>query len=95
MVIEGGHQYKDLSYLNRDLKSIVVVETDPNAVKKHRENAIIVDEFTGNTNDKVLQDLLPLLERKSIVNNERLGNALSKRCERGIAKNGDRPNLNL
>lgn len=54
MVLEGGQYYKDMSYLNRNLKRVVVIETDPKAVKKHLENTILISEFTGNSDDKAL-----------------------------------------
>ena len=33
-VIEKGEYIKDLSYLNRDLKKVVVIEKDSNVLKK-------------------------------------------------------------
>ena len=53
---------KDLRYLNRDLKKVIVIETNPDRVKYQKENAIFLKEFTGNKDDKALFELLPFLE---------------------------------
>ena len=33
-VIENGEYLKDLTYLNRDLKKVVVIDRDPSVLKK-------------------------------------------------------------
>jgi import inner membrane translocase subunit TIM50 len=33
-VFEKGEYFKDLSYLNRDLKKVIVVDKDPRYLKK-------------------------------------------------------------
>ncbi|KAJ9662865.1 mitochondrial inner membrane protein required for protein import [Neophaeococcomyces mojaviensis] len=61
-VYEDGGYVKDLSYLNRDLKKVVMVESDPHAARKQPENAIILPKWDGNPNDTTLIDLIPFLE---------------------------------
>lgn len=48
MVWSNGRYIKDLSYLNRDLKNIVVVDRDIRNVSKHPQNAIILKDFEGD-----------------------------------------------
>lgn len=47
-MIENGEYLKDLSYLNRDLKKVIVIEKDQNVIKKHLNNAIFLSEFKGD-----------------------------------------------
>lgn len=61
-VIENGEYIKDLTYLNRDLKKVIVLEKDPNVMKKHPDNAIFLSEFKGEADDKELFELMPFLE---------------------------------
>ena len=64
MVWSNGRYIKDLSYLNRDPKSIIVIERDARNVSKHPQNVIVLKEFEGDDNDQELTKLLPLLESK-------------------------------
>jgi TFIIF-interacting CTD phosphatase-like protein len=41
---------------------VVVIETNPERLKYQKENGIYLKEFTGNTDDKALFELLPFLE---------------------------------
>ncbi|KAI5289297.1 mitochondrial inner membrane protein required for protein import [Ascosphaera aggregata] len=59
---EKGEYIKDLSYLNRDLSKVIVIDTNPAHVKSHPENAIILPKWTGNPQDKDLVALIPFLE---------------------------------
>lgn len=59
---EDGGYVKDLSYLNRDLKKVVMIDTDEHAVKKQPENAIVLPKWDGNPNDTTLVDFIPFLE---------------------------------
>ena len=63
-LLKEGKYIKDLSYLNRQLKDIVYIDFSDDAVAFHKENAIILPKFEGNTDDRELIDLLPFLERK-------------------------------
>ncbi|KAF2002060.1 hypothetical protein P154DRAFT_521218 [Amniculicola lignicola CBS 123094] len=59
---EKGEYIKDLSYLNRDLSKVIVVDTDPSHVKLQPENAIILPKWKGEPGDKGLVALIPFLE---------------------------------
>lgn len=57
-----GTVVKDLSYLNRDLSKVIVLDTHPDHVSTHPENAIILPPWTGSAGDKGLVALIPFLE---------------------------------
>ncbi|KAI5995317.1 HAD-like domain-containing protein, partial [Pisolithus orientalis] len=57
-----GTVVKDLSYLNRDLSKVIILDTDPDHVSTHPENAIILPRWTGNPGDKGLVAMIPFLE---------------------------------
>ena len=57
-----GELVKDLSYLNRDLKNVVIIEKNPKMVRFQPDNAIILQEFHGAENDRALIELIPFLE---------------------------------
>jgi len=63
MVYEKGHYTKDLTYLNRELSRIVVIEKDPLTLERQSANGIFINPFSGDSNDKTLFELIPLLER--------------------------------
>ncbi|KAI4517662.1 HAD-like protein [Schizophyllum commune Loenen D] len=62
----SGHIVKDLSYLNRDLSKVVVLETEPDYVSLHPENAIILPKWDGSPKDRGLVGLIPFLESLAI-----------------------------
>ncbi len=57
-----GEYVKDLSYLNRDLSKVIILDTKSGHVAAQPENAIVLPKWTGNTNDKELVSLIPFLE---------------------------------
>ncbi|KAH7367805.1 phosphatase PSR1 [Plectosphaerella cucumerina] len=59
---KDGQIVKDLSYLNRDLSKVIIIDTKAEHVQNQPENAIILDKWTGNTQDKDLVGLIPFLE---------------------------------
>ena len=63
---------QDLSYLNRDQKKVLIVDTDPSHAKLQPENAIILPKWNGNLNDKDLVSLIPFLEYCAAMNFEDL-----------------------
>ncbi len=58
---------QDLSYLNRDLSKVILVDTNPEHVALNPENAIVVPAWDGRPGDKGLVDLIPFLECTSAV----------------------------
>ncbi|MCJ1251018.1 mitochondrial inner membrane protein required for protein import [Trapelia coarctata] len=59
---KDGEYIKDLSYLNRPLNRVIMIDTVPGHVKLQPENAIILPKWTGDPNDKDLVSLIPFLE---------------------------------
>jgi import inner membrane translocase subunit TIM50 len=60
--LEKGKYVKDLRSLNRNLKNVVVIDFDLENVKYTPLNAVIIPEFTGDTKDKELLNLIPFLK---------------------------------
>ncbi|KAH6662562.1 hypothetical protein B0J14DRAFT_553830 [Halenospora varia] len=59
---ENGEYIKDLSYLNRDLSKVIVVDTKSSHTQRQPENAIILKPWEGQVADKDLVGLIPFLE---------------------------------
>ncbi|OAX80647.1 mitochondrial import inner membrane translocase subunit tim50 [Emergomyces africanus] len=59
---EDGEHVKDLSYLNRDLSKVIMIDTHAPHAKRQPENAIILDKWKGKPGDKELVALIPFLE---------------------------------
>ncbi|KAH7347056.1 NLI interacting factor-like phosphatase-domain-containing protein [Pyrenochaeta sp. MPI-SDFR-AT-0127] len=59
---EKGEYIKDLSYLNRDLSKVIMIDTDPSHVKLQPENAIVLPKWKGEPGDKGLVAMIPFLE---------------------------------
>ncbi|KAF3913942.1 hypothetical protein ABW21_db0206497 [Orbilia brochopaga] len=59
---KGGKYIKDLSYLNRDLSKVIMIDTKPDAWSEQPENAIKMKPWTGDPRDKELVALIPFLE---------------------------------
>ncbi|KAF2124361.1 hypothetical protein P153DRAFT_426420 [Dothidotthia symphoricarpi CBS 119687] len=59
---ENGEYVKDLSYLNRDLSKVIVLDTNPAHTKMQPENAIILPKWKGTPTDTDLVALIPFLE---------------------------------
>ena len=62
LCLRNGELVKDLSYLNRDLKNVIIIDKSANMVRFQPDNAIILPEFKGDKNDKALIELIPFLE---------------------------------
>lgn len=56
---------QDLSYLNRDLSKVILIDTNAEHVALNPENAIVVPAWNGQPGDKGLVDLIPFLECQS------------------------------
>ncbi|EON95868.1 putative mitochondrial import inner membrane translocase subunit tim-50 protein [Phaeoacremonium minimum UCRPA7] len=59
---KDGEIVKDLSYLNRDLSKVIIIDTSAEHVRAQPENAIILPKWTGDAKDKELVGLIPFLE---------------------------------
>ncbi|KAE8165374.1 HAD-like domain-containing protein [Aspergillus tamarii] len=59
---KDGEYIKDLSYLNRDLSKVILIDTKEEHARLQPENAIILDKWHGDAKDKTLVALIPLLE---------------------------------
>ncbi|KAH9927763.1 HAD-like domain-containing protein [Fomitopsis serialis] len=57
-----GEPVKDLSYLNRDLSKVVVLDAHAEHVSAQPENAIIMPKWTGDPKDRGLIAMIPFLE---------------------------------
>jgi mitochondrial import inner membrane translocase subunit TIM50 len=53
---------QDISFLNRDLEKVIMLDTNPDSCSLQPENAIIVDKWKGDVGDKGLVALIPFLE---------------------------------
>lgn len=60
-----GKVVKDIDYLNRDLKKVVMLETNPEHAHLHPDNAIILPKWDGKPGDKGLIEMIPFLECES------------------------------
>lgn len=54
--------FQDLSFLNRDLNKIVMLDTVPAHAKLQPDNAIILSKWKGDLKDKELVSFIPFLE---------------------------------
>lgn len=67
-MLDNGHVVKDLSHLNRDLSKVIAIDTDPEALELHPENAIILKPWKGDPKDADLVGLISFLEAIGIYN---------------------------
>ena len=58
---------QDLSYLNRDLSKVIIIDTVPAHVKNQPENAIILPKWHGDPKDTTLVSLIPFLEYLAVM----------------------------
>lgn len=56
---------QDLSYLNRDLSKVVLLDTNAEHSALQPENAIIIKPWEGKPGDRGLIEMIPFLECKS------------------------------
>lgn len=64
----SGKTVKDLSYLNRDLSKVILLDINAEHSALQPENAIIIKPWEGAGGDKGLVDLIPFLESIGIFN---------------------------
>jgi mitochondrial import inner membrane translocase subunit TIM50 len=58
----NGEPVKDLSYLNRDLSKVIILDTHAEHVCTHPGNAIVMPAWKGTPGDRGLVDMIPFLE---------------------------------
>jgi len=58
---KNGTHTKDLYSINRDLKKVIVVDWNPNALQDNPENAFILQKWTGDNSDRTLIGLAQFL----------------------------------
>jgi import inner membrane translocase subunit TIM50 len=56
------HQKQDLSYLNRDLTNVIMIDWDTKKLQNQPDNLIALPEFKAEAGDRELYNLLPFLE---------------------------------
>lgn len=66
-LLKNNTYIKDFSYLGRPIKEVVYVDFTTDTVPFHKENAILIPEWTGNKDDRELYDLIPFLESKCLA----------------------------
>lgn len=44
-MVYDGKYFKDLKYLNRDLKNVIVLDFNPDILRNYSTNAIFIDKF--------------------------------------------------
>ncbi|KAI1768141.1 NIF-domain-containing protein [Hypoxylon sp. FL1150] len=59
---KDGEIVKDLSYLNRDLSKVIIIDSKAEHVRAQPENAIVLNKWKGDPKDTELVSLIPFLE---------------------------------
>ncbi|KAK7691967.1 hypothetical protein QCA50_005372 [Cerrena zonata] len=62
----NGTPVKDLTYLNRDLSKVILLDTHPEHASAQPENAVILPKWTGDAKDRGLVAMIPFLESIAI-----------------------------
>lgn len=58
----NGHHTKDLSAINRDLRKVILIDWNSNAVALNRPNALLLKKWEGDNTDRQLIGLAQLLQ---------------------------------
>ena len=58
----NGKYVKDLSYLNRDLRNVIIVDTNPDSYLHQPLNAVPIKPWRDDADDTELIDLVPFIE---------------------------------
>eukprot|EP00835_Amoeboradix_gromovi_P003136 NODE_197_length_15379_cov_0.485602.p4 type:complete len:414 gc:universal NODE_197_length_15379_cov_0.485602:6349-5108(-) len=69
-----GHYLKDISFLNRDINKIMVLDTDVQRVYP-QENALQLPKWDGDRNDSILK-ILPFLEAVALSDTNNMPDAI-------------------
>ena len=67
IIYESYINIQDLTFLNRDLSKVVMLDTNPDSYMLQPDNAIPVEKWKGDVGDKGLVALIPLLECSSLL----------------------------
>jgi import inner membrane translocase subunit TIM50 len=67
--LDNGRYVKDLRFLNRNLKNVIVIDFDPENVKYTPLNAVIIPEYTGDVKDRELMNIIPFLKGRIVCLN--------------------------
>jgi len=59
---------KDLRFLNRDLKKVIMIDCDQKAFEKNPDNGLCIKKWDGSTDDSTLYDLASLLRAIAVSN---------------------------
>jgi import inner membrane translocase subunit TIM50 len=62
MVLSGKKYIKDIKYLNRDPRRVIVIDRSKDIVPKNKDNVIVLKDFDGDQNDRALYQLIGLLD---------------------------------
>merc|ERR1712150_11051 len=94
-VFHKGNYVKDLSKLGRELHQILIVDNSPASYIFHPENAVPVQSWFDDMNDRELLDLIPFLENLSKVDSvyRILNEATGKGGTNSGTLNGTSPTL--
>ncbi|CEI87716.1 hypothetical protein G6F70_002662 [Rhizopus microsporus] len=63
-----GKYVKDLSYLNRDLSKVIIMDSNPESFSLQPENGIALKPWKGKADDKGLLEYIPFLEAVALTN---------------------------
>ncbi|WFD32984.1 mitochondrial inner membrane protein required for protein import [Malassezia sp. CBS 17886] len=74
--MHDGKLCKDISHLNRDPRKVVVLDINPEHVALQPENAIVLEPWRGDRDDRVLLGLIPFLDAIGIYGVEDVRNTL-------------------
>ncbi|XP_069117459.1 mitochondrial import inner membrane translocase subunit TIM50-like [Argopecten irradians] len=58
----NGHHVKDLSYLNRDLSKVIMIDCNEKSFQFHTRNGLKLKKWTGDNDDTTLIDLANFLQ---------------------------------
>lgn len=62
--MKNGKYIKDFSYLGRPLSEVIYIDFSDEIVPFHKDNCLILPQWTGQADDRELIDLVPFLESK-------------------------------
>ncbi|XP_059064933.1 uncharacterized protein C2F7.02c-like [Cryptomeria japonica] len=85
--MEGGAFVKDLSLFGRDLSRVIIIDNKVESFFFHPSNAILIRRFTGNHQDRELENLIPFLRHLAVQKDVRPNLICLKLCNAPPAEN--------